>query len=237
MSARSATINKGLICRKPVKTAAEVKGLKDPRGRRHDAAYRRRWAACRWSWARPMPPRRWTRGTIDCVHGVTTWLQEFRLLGRGQVRSRDAARQPAHHQLGGLRPPRLGQDDAGRQEGRHRRRADAPRPHGLSRQRRRPTSASRKRRSRSITSPSSRAARTSRTSWRSSGTRSAPRFREVDAEKLGVDERQGDFRRLPEESRQVGEARRRRTTCKNDMNAMAAAYKKEIYDKLDPSKL
>jgi len=68
--------NKGLICRKPVKTLADVKGLKI----RAVGATTRLIAAMGGVPVVMGPPDATTaleRGTIDCVHGVTTWLKNF----------------------------------------------------------------------------------------------------------------------------------------------------------------
>ena len=68
--------NKGLICRKEVKTLADVKGLKV----RAVGATTRLIAAMGGVPVVMSPPDATTaleRGAIDCVHGVTTWLQNF----------------------------------------------------------------------------------------------------------------------------------------------------------------
>jgi len=68
--------DKGLICRKPVKTVADVKGLKI----RAVGATTRLIAALGGVPVVMGPPDATTalaRGTIDCVHGVTTWLKDF----------------------------------------------------------------------------------------------------------------------------------------------------------------
>ena len=70
--------DKGLICRKPVKTVADVKGLKI----RAVGATTRLIAALGGVPVVMSPPDATTalaRGTIDCVHGVTTWLKDFGL--------------------------------------------------------------------------------------------------------------------------------------------------------------
>ena len=68
--------NKGLICRKEVKTLADVKGLKI----RAVGATTRLIAEMGGVPVVMSPPDATTaldRGAIDCVHGVTTWLQNF----------------------------------------------------------------------------------------------------------------------------------------------------------------
>jgi TRAP-type transport system periplasmic protein len=68
--------NKGLICRKEVKTLADVKGLKI----RAVGATTRLIAAMGGVPVSMSPPDATTaleRGAIDCVHGVITWLQNF----------------------------------------------------------------------------------------------------------------------------------------------------------------
>ncbi len=68
--------NKGLICRKEVKTLADVKGLKI----RAVGATTRLIAAMGGVPVSMGPPEATTaleRGAIDCVHGVITWLQNF----------------------------------------------------------------------------------------------------------------------------------------------------------------
>jgi len=68
--------DKGLICRKPVRTVADVKGLKI----RAVGATTRLIAALGGVPVVMSPPDATTalaRGTIDCVHGVTTWLKDF----------------------------------------------------------------------------------------------------------------------------------------------------------------
>lgn len=68
--------DKGLICRKPVRTVANVKGLKI----RAVGATTRLIAALGGVPVVMSPPDATTalaRGTIDCVHGVTTWLKDF----------------------------------------------------------------------------------------------------------------------------------------------------------------
>ena len=67
---------KGLICRKPVKTVADVKGLKI----RVIGASTRLIAAMGGVPVVMSPPDATTaleRGTIDCVHGVMTWFKNF----------------------------------------------------------------------------------------------------------------------------------------------------------------
>ena len=59
-------------------------------------------------------------------------------------------------------------------------------------------------------------------------------FRKLDKEKLGVDQRQRDFRGF-EKNLAKWEKLAKEKKLKNDMNAMAAIFKNEIYDKLDPS--
>lgn len=68
--------NKGLICRKEVKTLADVKGLKI----RAVGATTRLITAMGAVPVSMSPPDATTaleRGAIDCVHGVITWLQNF----------------------------------------------------------------------------------------------------------------------------------------------------------------
>jgi TRAP-type transport system periplasmic protein len=68
--------NKGLICRKEVKTVADVKGLKI----RAVGSTRGLVAALGAIPVSMSPPDATTaleRGALDCVHGVTTWLQNF----------------------------------------------------------------------------------------------------------------------------------------------------------------
>ena len=68
--------NKGLICRKEVKTLEDVKGLKI----RAVGSTTRLIAAMGAVPVSMSPPDATTsleRGALDCVHGVTTWLQNF----------------------------------------------------------------------------------------------------------------------------------------------------------------
>jgi TRAP-type C4-dicarboxylate transport system substrate-binding protein len=69
-------VDKGLICRKEVKTLADVKGLKI-RGLGATTRLLAAMGAVPVSMSPPDATTALERGALDCVHGVATWLQNF----------------------------------------------------------------------------------------------------------------------------------------------------------------
>ena len=121
---------KGLICRDPITKLDDVKGLKI----RAVGATTRLIAAMGGVPVVMGPPDAATalsRGTIDCVHGVLTWLKNFGYWDVVHNTAGGALRLAAHHQPRGLGPARLGQADAGGEESGDRCSSRQPCPHGL----------------------------------------------------------------------------------------------------------
>ena len=226
--------NKGLICRKEVKTLADVKGLKI----RAVGATTRLIAAMGGVPVVMSPPDATTaldRGVIDCVHGVTTWLQNFGYwdvvkyvletpLGSPRtISSIVYARKawdkltPADKKIAlDLVPMHLARmvylvnvaADARIKE-------IAIKEHHIT---------------------FIEGGKDFQDLMASFQEKEAVEIPQIDAKQLGVTHAKEIFAAF-EKNLGKWEKLAKATNMKNDMNAMAAAYKREIYDKIDPSKL
>jgi TRAP-type C4-dicarboxylate transport system substrate-binding protein len=224
---------KGLICRKEVKTVADVKGLKI----RAVGATTRLIQELGGVPVVMGPPDATTameRGTIDCVHGVVTWLKNFGYW--------DVAKYMLETPMGSPRTissivyaPHLGPDDAGGEEGRDGCRADASRPHGLRGQRE------------GRRQDQGNGAQGKGVKFTEGGkdfvefmekfrAQEQTRIPKLAKEKLGTenaDEIFATFRKNLVKWEKLAKEK----DLANDPKLMAETYKKEIYDKVDPSKL
>jgi TRAP-type C4-dicarboxylate transport system substrate-binding protein len=226
--------NKGLICRKEVKTLADVKGLKI----RAVGATTRLIAEMGAVPVVMSPPDATTaieRGAIDCVHAVTTWLQNFGYW--------DVAKYVLETPLGSPRTissvvyGRRAWDNMTAQEKKFaiegvpmhlarmvylvnvnadaRIKEQAIKEHHV------------------VFREGGRDFEELMKNFQKKESIDIPK---IDKEQLGVADADKIFATFAK-NLEKWEKMAKATNMKNDMNAMAAAYKHEIYDKLDPSKL
>ena len=225
---------KGLICRKEVKTLAEVKGLKI----RAVGATTRLMAAMGAVPVVMSPPDATTaleRGTIDCVHGIVTWFKNFGYwdvakyfleapLGSPRVISSVVYSRSAWNKLSASQKKVA---------------IDAVPMHLAEMVYDVNVDADRRLKERAIKEKNVKFTEGGKdfhdllAKFREQERVNIPK---IDAEKLGVKNAQQIFDTFIK-NLDKWEKLAKSTGMKNDKNAMAAAYKKEIYDKLDPSKL